>query len=174
MSAPLIRCFIYLIFYIAHYLLSILVAYASWTHLLHGSSGSWYLTYIAISIFGAAAVFAICVIFYCNRACGDYWSKGAIVKRDDGSMRIDVYPGRPVMVLPGQYINLWCPSLNPWSWFQGSSFIHCHFLVSRRTSYTAAFCQVSKLILWVYMAIALAYSDKLLSKFDIYKRPTWS
>lgn len=123
MSAPLIRRFIYPIFYIAHYLLSILVVYASWTHLPHGSSGSWYLTYVAISIFGAAAVFAICVIFYRNGACGDYWSKGAIVKRDDGSMRIDVYPGRPVMVLPGQYINLWCPSLNPWSWFQGSSFI---------------------------------------------------
>jgi NAD(P)H-flavin reductase len=31
-------------------------------------------------------------------------------------------PGRPVVVLPGQYFNLWVPSLNPWSWFHVSSF----------------------------------------------------
>ncbi|RAQ69284.1 hypothetical protein AFCA_008633 [Aspergillus flavus] len=27
------------------------------------------------------------------------------------------------MVLPGQYVDLWMPSLNPWSWFQCASFI---------------------------------------------------
>lgn len=99
------------------------MVYAIWTHLPHGRSGPWYLTYAALCVFGATAVFAVCITLYRNGACGGSWSKGMVVKRDDGSMRIDIYPGRPVLVLPGQYINLWCPSLNPWSWFQGSSFI---------------------------------------------------
>ena len=99
------------------------MVYAIFTHLPHGPSGPWYLTYAALCVFGATAVLAVCITLYRNGACGSCWSKGVVVKRDDGSMRIDIYPGRPVMVLPGQYINLWCPSLNPWSWFQSSSFI---------------------------------------------------
>ncbi|KAH3208784.1 hypothetical protein KXV77_009063, partial [Aspergillus fumigatus] len=41
----------------------------------------------------------------------------------DDSMRIEIYLGRPVIIQPGQYIDLWVPSLNPWSWFQSASFI---------------------------------------------------
>ncbi|KAL4862077.1 hypothetical protein BDV12DRAFT_203386 [Aspergillus spectabilis] len=38
-------------------------------------------------------------------------------------MRMKILTSRPVTVLAGQYVNLWVPSLNPWSWFQGSSFV---------------------------------------------------
>ena len=30
-------------------------------------------------------------------------------------LRVDFSPGRPVTILPGQYVDLWMPSLNPWS-----------------------------------------------------------
>ncbi|KAF7586856.1 hypothetical protein BBP40_008222 [Aspergillus hancockii] len=119
---PINRRFIYPVFYSSHYLLAISVIYATWMHMPRGSSASWYLTYAILGTFGTAFLFEICITLYHNGAFGSRWSKGVIERRDDSSLRIEVVPGRPVVVLPGQYINLWVPSLNPWSWFQVSSF----------------------------------------------------
>ncbi|KAE8372668.1 hypothetical protein BDV26DRAFT_301603 [Aspergillus bertholletiae] len=119
---PIIRQIVYPVFYPSHYLLAISVIYATWMHMPRDSSASWYLTYAILGTFGTTFLFEICATFYRNGAFGSRWSKGVIERRDDGSLRIEVVLGRPVVVLPGQYINLWVPSFNPWSWFQVSSF----------------------------------------------------
>ncbi|KAB8243443.1 hypothetical protein BDV35DRAFT_395886 [Aspergillus flavus] len=100
-SIPIVRRLVHPIFFLSHYILCIQPSASSHRRawLLLGSfsiaTGSW----------------------------GKKWSKATIERRGDGSLRVDFSPGRPVMVLPGQYVDLWMPSLNPWSWFQCASFI---------------------------------------------------
>ncbi|KAH2000765.1 hypothetical protein KXV97_007498, partial [Aspergillus fumigatus] len=62
-------------------------------------------------------------VLHCNGAFAGSWTDGYVIKHADDSMRIEIYLGRPVIIQPGQYIDLWVPSLNPWSWFQSASFI---------------------------------------------------
>ncbi|KAH1588217.1 hypothetical protein KXX44_009845 [Aspergillus fumigatus] len=84
---------------------------------------AWRLLYVIAAVFGANTLLKIGVVLHRNGAFANSWSDGDVISHADGSMRIEIYPGRPVVVQPGQYIDLWIPSLNPWSWFQSASFI---------------------------------------------------
>lgn len=119
----IIRRYDYPIFCVSHYLLAALVASGVVLHLPHDSVEAWRLLYVIAAVFGANTLLKIGVVLHRNGAFANSWSDGDVISHADGSMRIEIYPGRPVVVQPGQYIDLWIPSLNPWSWFQSASFI---------------------------------------------------
>ncbi|KAB8242961.1 hypothetical protein BDV35DRAFT_383595 [Aspergillus flavus] len=123
LSLPLVRRFCYPVFYVTHYFLALLVLITVWMHLPSSDKSSWSMVLAITTTFGASFVLEGLYMLYLNGACGERWSKKIIEKRVDSSIGIYLSPGRPVKVLPGQYVNLWFPSLNPWSWFQCSSFI---------------------------------------------------
>ncbi|GFF57802.1 hypothetical protein IFM51744_09337 [Aspergillus udagawae] len=84
---------------------------------------AWRLFYVIAAVFGTNTLLKIGVVLHRNGAFASSWSHGDVIKHADCSMRIEIRPGRPVIVQPGQYIDLWVPSWNPWSWFQSASFI---------------------------------------------------
>lgn len=120
---PIIRRYDYPIFYVSHYLLAALVATGVVLHLPRDSVDAWRLVYATAAVLGANTLLKIGVVLHCNGAFAGSWTDGYVIKHADDSMRIEIYLGRPVIIQPGQYIDLWVPSLNPWSWFQSASFI---------------------------------------------------
>lgn len=96
---------------------------AIWIHLPQGSSQPWYLICAIFGVLCATTVFQILAVLYRNGAFGNSWTSSEVNRLKDKSMCIEIRPGRPALVFSGQYINLWCPSLNPLSRFQCSSFV---------------------------------------------------
>jgi hypothetical protein len=131
---PIIRQYDYPIFYVCHYLLAALVASGVVLHLPHDSVEAWRLLYVIAAVFGANTLLKIGVVLHINGAFANSWSDGDVISHADGSMCIKIYPGRPVIVQPGQYINLWVPSLNPWSWFQSASFIITSWSIEKQST----------------------------------------
>ncbi|KAH8431355.1 NADPH oxidase family protein [Aspergillus melleus] len=122
-SIPIVRRLIHPVFFLSHYVLAISAAWANWMHLPRNPYGPWYLVYPTTGLFTSTCLAVIGIALYRNGFLAKKWSKATIERRGDGSLRVDFSPGRPVTVLPGQYVDLWMPSLNPWSWFQCASFI---------------------------------------------------
>jgi hypothetical protein len=45
---------------------------------------------------------------------GQGWTRISLIRLGDNTTQINVYPGRPVHIYPGQYIMLWVPVRKPW------------------------------------------------------------
>lgn len=123
LSLRFVRRFVFPVFYLTHYLLSITVVSALLLHIPSNSLHSKYMTYAFLGVFASTAVFEIGHTAYYNTSWNGRRTEFALKSRNGGSLEVEIVPTQPLRVLPGQYINIWAPSFNPWSWFQGSSFI---------------------------------------------------
>jgi hypothetical protein len=108
-----------------------LFVYGTWRHLpVHNGSTKLYV-YIALGILGLTTCLELATLLYRN---GIFSGRGApralvsftVKKSQEGievtAAHVQLILPRPVQVEPGQYINLWMPSVGLWSWTQTHPF----------------------------------------------------
>ncbi|CEO59625.1 hypothetical protein PMG11_04294 [Penicillium brasilianum] len=131
-SIPFFRQWSYEIFLRAHQILAGLFVYGTWQHLsAHNGSPKLYV-YIALGILGLTTCLELATLFYRNGLFSGRGAPRALVSpafwksQESGNTaiaaHIRVALPRPVKVEPGQYINLWVPSVTLWSWTQTHPF----------------------------------------------------
>ncbi|KAH8691849.1 hypothetical protein BGW36DRAFT_419333 [Talaromyces proteolyticus] len=92
-----------------HWLLALIAIAAVYTHVVI-KIGNYWMLYIIPICFSAAFLKDVCLFLYNNGIFGIRgWTYASFIRFADNTTRIDVFPGRPVQVHPGQYINLWVP-----------------------------------------------------------------
>jgi hypothetical protein len=85
------------------------------------NEGSTIFVYSVALVFSAGVIIE-CVYFVIRNGVFTSPTQLTITPLAEGSKKITIYPGRPVRVSPGQYIKLWVPLRNPWTWFRFHSY----------------------------------------------------
>ncbi|KAJ5183255.1 hypothetical protein N7492_000871 [Penicillium capsulatum] len=131
-SIPYLRRWSYEIFLRSHQMLAGLFVYATWNH-LRAHAGSELYVYVTLGILGLTTLLETTSILYRNGTLSGRGAPRALVSfsgkaihgespRNITAANIQVILPRPVRVEPGQYINLWMPSVSLWSWTQTHPF----------------------------------------------------
>ncbi|KAF7712893.1 Cell surface metalloreductase [Penicillium ucsense] len=132
LSIPYFRQLSYEIFLRAHQILAGIFLYGTWQHRpAHNSTPKLYV-YIALGILGLTTCLELVNLCYRNGLFSGRGAPRALVSftlgksQENGNTvtaaHIRVVSPRPVKVEPGQYINLWLPSVGLWSWAQTHPF----------------------------------------------------
>lgn len=134
-SIPWFRRWSYEIFLRGHQIMAGLFVYGTWQHLRSKSGFPRHCLCIALGILGLTSCLQLVTLLYRNgllagrgtpRALVSFITRkseenGTIVTRVTAA-RIRVLLPRPVHIEPGQYINIWIPSVSLWSWTQTHPF----------------------------------------------------
>ncbi|CAG8410965.1 unnamed protein product [Penicillium salamii] len=124
LSLPGIRRLSYEIFLRLHQALSILGFYGIWQHVPRKSRFARLYVYVTVGIFGCTSILQVTILLYHNGLLSHRGSPRAIVTCKSAatiqkaSIKIRLTLPRPIRVMPGQYINIWLPSVSIWSWLQ--------------------------------------------------------
>ncbi|KAJ5640294.1 uncharacterized protein N7484_008156 [Penicillium longicatenatum] len=132
LSFPYFRGWSYEFFLRGHQLLSVTFVYGTWRHLSkHGGSAKLYI-YIAVGILGLTTCLEFVMLLYRNGLFSGSGAPRALVsftvsesetgRADVTAAQIQLILPRPIQVEPGQYINLWIPSVSIGSWMQTHPF----------------------------------------------------
>lgn len=122
LSLRFIRKLSYEFFLRSHQALAFLIGYVLWRHLSSKSFVNQVCLYVSAGIFGITSVIQLFAIFYRNSVFRGRFPR-AVVTKAGGGFRISLtVPGR-LKINPGQYINLWIPSVSFWSFLQSHPFI---------------------------------------------------
>ncbi|KAH2362573.1 hypothetical protein KXV98_004922 [Aspergillus fumigatus] len=132
LSIPWFRQWSYEIFLRSHQLLTILFVYGTWRHLPSANRPPKLYLLIALALFGTTSFVELVTLLYRNGLFAGRGCPRAIVtfkvrevKEADPvviATQVRIVLPRPVTVEPGQYINLWIPSVSLWSWTQTHPF----------------------------------------------------
>ncbi|EHA21855.1 hypothetical protein ASPNIDRAFT_184149, partial [Aspergillus niger ATCC 1015] len=132
-SIPWFRQWSYEIFLRGHQLLTGFFVYSTWQHLTSQSHSSRTYLIVAMGILVLTLSLQVMTLLYRNGLFTGRGTPRAIVsfsasiseKNDTviNAVHIRVSLPRPVKVKAGQYINLWMPSVNLWSWTQTHPFM---------------------------------------------------
>lgn len=133
-SIPWFRRWSYEIFLRGHQVLAGLFVYGTWRHLPTKSSPPKLYLWVALGILGLTSCLQLVTLLCRNglfAGCGAPRALVSFISRELKENRITVTAAqirvllpRPVQVEPGQYINLWMPSVGLWSWAQTHPFSH--------------------------------------------------
>ncbi|KAJ5982690.1 hypothetical protein N7451_012790 [Penicillium sp. IBT 35674x] len=118
--------------FVYHQLLAVAFVYGTWRHLpMHDTSTKLYI-YIATGLLGLNTCLESVFILYRNGPFSGHGAPRALVSfavieseeepANVTAAQVQVILPRPVHVEPGQYINLWMPSVNLGSWMQTHPF----------------------------------------------------
>ena len=121
LSSRLFRRFSYELFLRCHQGLAFVLIYALWRHIpssskvprayLLASGGTFLITFVM-------QIFAVLYRnFSLHRGCSR-----ALIARQNGAVRMTIFPSRPWKVKAGQHINVWIPSVSWWSFLQSHPF----------------------------------------------------
>ncbi|KAJ6118815.1 hypothetical protein N7471_013435 [Penicillium samsonianum] len=133
-SIPYFHRWSYEIFLRSHQILAGLFVYGTWQHFpTHTSSARLYV-YVALTILGLTTLLELAIHLYRNGVFSGRGAPRALVSFSSKKMPGESHPRttaaniqiilpRPLHVEPGQYINLWMPSVSWWSWTQTHPFI---------------------------------------------------
>lgn len=133
LALPWFRKMAYEIFIRTHQVLTGLYVYGVLEHLPKDSHFSRLCVYVAIGIFGSTTLLQLIIFLYRNGFFTRRGSPRAVLsysqghknsaERGDTIIGIRVVLPRSVKVKPGQYINVWMPTVSLWSWAQTHPFI---------------------------------------------------
>ncbi|CAG8364277.1 unnamed protein product [Penicillium salamii] len=124
LSLPVIRRLSYEIFLRLHQALSILGLYGIWRHVSDKSRFPRLYVYVTVGIFGCTSILQFATILYRNGVLSHRGSPRAIITCKSAatiqntSIKIRLTLPRPVKIMPGQYVNIWLPSVSLLSWLQ--------------------------------------------------------
>ncbi|CAG8079570.1 unnamed protein product [Penicillium salamii] len=124
LSLPAIRRLSYEIFFRLHQALSILGLYGIWRHVSHKSRFPRLYVYVTVGIFGCTSILQFATIIYRNGVLSHRGSPRAIITCKSAatiqntSIKIRLTLPRPVKIMPGQYVNIWLPSVSLLSWLR--------------------------------------------------------
>ncbi|PTB40388.1 hypothetical protein M441DRAFT_70199 [Trichoderma asperellum CBS 433.97] len=104
----------YEIFLRLHQTLSIAVMVFVIRHLISVPDFQWIPVYIFIGIFFSLAAFYIMILIYRNTKLGKNFARLRATGKD-GIMTAIIEMPRPLIINPGQYLNIWVPSLSLFS-----------------------------------------------------------
>ncbi|CAG7933056.1 unnamed protein product [Penicillium olsonii] len=132
-SIPYFRRWSYEMFLRSHQIFAGLFVYGTLQHLpSHNSSARLYV-YVTLGILGLTTLLEFAIILYRNGMFSGRGAPRALISFPSRSIEGEIFPNRtaaniqiilprPVQVEPGQYINLWMPSVSLWSWTQTHPF----------------------------------------------------
>ena len=109
-SSYVLRRFSYELFLRSHQGLAFALLYALWRHVPSSSKVPYAYLLTSGGIFLITLVMQFLAILYRNfslRGCSR-----AIVARQNGAVRMTIFPSRPWKVQAGQHINVWIPSVS--------------------------------------------------------------
>ncbi|KAL8832495.1 MAG: hypothetical protein Q9191_000222 [Dirinaria sp. TL-2023a] len=122
LSLRFIRKLSYEFFLRSHQALAFLIEYVLWRHLSSKSLVNQICLYVSAGIFGFTFVIQLFASFYRNGVFRRRLPRAVIIKTDGGFMISLTVHGK-LKVNPGQYINLWIPSVSFWFFLQSHPFI---------------------------------------------------
>ncbi|QMW37012.1 hypothetical protein G4B11_000248 [Aspergillus flavus] len=132
LAIPWFRRRSYEIFLRGHQILTGLFVYGTWQHLLAQRRPPSIYLFIALSIFALTSFLQLVIFLYrngllagrgCPRAVVSFSVSGSTEKSSAvTAIRIRILLPRSMRVRPGQYINLWLPSVSLRSWMQTHPF----------------------------------------------------
>ena len=112
----------YEIFLRTHQALAGLLAFSIWQHMESQRTQTWVYIYIIGGTFLSSSLIQIGLIFFRNRRVGFPFTRASLVCVS-GIVKIRLKLSRPIQFRSGEYINLWIPVVNPWSFFQSHPFV---------------------------------------------------
>jgi len=122
LSLPVFRKPSYELFLRSHQVLAFLCAYALWRHLSSKSLLVRICLYISTGMFGLTSSLQLCSILYRNANFRRGFPRVRVTKVSGGIKVTVIVPSR-LQIKPGQYINLWIPSISFWSFLQSHPFV---------------------------------------------------
>jgi len=117
LSVPVFRRPSYEFFLRTHQVLTFACAYALWRHLSSKSLIVRICLYISMGMFGLTSLLQVCSILYRNVSFQRGFPRAGVTKMSSGIKLTIMVPSR-LQIKPGQYINLWIPSISFWSFLQ--------------------------------------------------------
>lgn len=110
-----------------------LFVYGTWHHLRAHAGSKILYVYVTLGILGLTMLLEMAIVLHRNGVFSGRGTPRALVSfsgkiirgespRNITAANIQVILPRPVRVEPGQYINLWMPSVSLWSWTQTHPF----------------------------------------------------
>jgi len=122
LSLRFIRKLSYEFFLRSHQALAFLIGYVLWRHLSSKSFVNQVCLYVSAGIFGFTSVIQLFATFYRNSVFRGRLPR-AVVTKAGGGFKISLTVHGKLKINPGQYINLWIPSVSFWSFLQSHPFI---------------------------------------------------
>ncbi|KAJ6112290.1 hypothetical protein N7523_002112 [Penicillium sp. IBT 18751x] len=133
LSIPYFRRWSYELFLRSHQIFAGLFTYGAWRHLPADIGPARLYIYVTLSILGITTLLELAIILYRNGIFSGRGAPRALVSfssrkvpgeslRNITAANIQIILPRPVHIEPGQYINLWMPSVSLWSWSQTHPF----------------------------------------------------
>ena len=122
LSIPVFRKPSYELFLRTHQVLAFTCAYALWRHLNSKSLIIRICLYVSTGTFGLTSILHVCGIPYRNFSFQRGFPRARVTKVSNGIKITVIVPSR-LQIKPGQYINLWIPSVSFWSFLQSHPFV---------------------------------------------------
>ena len=122
LSLRFIRKLSYEFFLRTHQALAFLIGYVLWRHLSSKSFVNQVCLYVSAGIFGFTSVVQLFATLYRNSVFRGRLPR-AVITKAGGGFKIGLTVHGKLKVDPGQYINLWIPSVSFWSFLQSHPFI---------------------------------------------------
>ncbi len=122
LSLPVFRKASYELFPRSHQALAFTCAYALWRHLSSKSLLVRICLYVSAGMFGLTSFLQLCSILYRNASFQRGFPRARVTKMSGGIKVTVIVPSR-LQIKPGQYINLWIPSISFWSFLQSHPFV---------------------------------------------------
>jgi hypothetical protein len=122
LSIPVFRKPSYEFFLRTHQVLAFACAYALWRHLRSKSLIVRICLYTSTGTFGLTSLLQVCSILYRNVSFQRGFPRARVTKMSSGIKVTIMVPSR-LQIKPGQYINLWIPSISFWSFLQSHPFV---------------------------------------------------
>lgn len=121
-SHPFCRKLSYEIFLRVHQAFAIVFTYSAWRHL---PSDGWFprfYLYLCAALFLSTLLLQTGIMLYRN-GIFRYGSSRADITHVHGAVKISIKLSQQVKIEPGQYVNIWVPSLSFWSFLQSHPFV---------------------------------------------------
>ena len=122
LSLPAFRKPSYELFLRSHQALAFAFAYALWRHLSSKSLLVRICLYVSTGRLGLTSLLQLCSILYRNASFQQGFPRARVTKMSGGIKVTVIVPSR-LQIKPGQYINLWIPSISFWSFLQSHPFV---------------------------------------------------
>ena len=122
LSVPAFRKPSYEFFLRTHQALAFAYTYALWRHRSSKSLIVRIYLYVSTGMFGLTSLLQVYSVLYHNVSFQRGFPRARVVKINSGIKVTIMVPSR-LQIKPGQYINLWIPSISLWSFLQSHPFV---------------------------------------------------
>ena len=133
LSLPVFRKPSYELFLRSHQALAFTCAYALWRHLSSKSLLVRICLYVPTGVLGLTSLFQLRSILYRSASFQRGFPRARITRMSSGIKVTVIIPSK-LQIKPGQYINLWIPSISFWSFLQSYPFVVASCIEGEQTT----------------------------------------